>query len=716
MRFPGLENFRQFILQRDRVPLDPIKLQPADAHNSQNWLTYESALLLSQQRGTGIGFVFTHSDPFFFVDIDDALTETGWSDIANEITAMFRGAFMEVSMSGKGLHIIGRGKPNVPHRNKNTALHIELYTQRRFVALTGQGATGDATYECQSALDNLIDKYFAELNTEPLAEWTTKPCQEWSGPDDDTELLELATQIKTARSMLGHSPTFQELWTASPTLGKFYPHSENPFDHSSADLALCCHLAYLTGKDCDRIDRLFRMSALYRSKWEREDYRYNTITQAITQCRGVLNVSTRQDKDYSRDDIIPYNRLVDFFNDTYFVSQLDRFVASNGEVLSTHAFDMRCGRKIFCLDSAGQTTTNKASEAFRAAITLDPTLVVASVTYTCNTAYRSIDTNGKLNLWSKPMVKSAKGDAGIFKQHIAMLLPNEQDQHYLLWWLARVLQRPGEKILWAPVIQGAQGNGKTLIAEVMCDILGPEHSIMLDGTDIKSDYNDWIEGRIFVAIEELYVNDRLELLDKMKPYITGRTISVRKKFINTYSIDNMANFYCTTNHRDAIHKTDNDRRFWFVYTAQQGYNYKPDERWFSKLHAWKNNRRNIEALAHYLLHYPTVDEYHQAPVASMHEDIKRESMPEYILTLQQAIEQEAPGMRNGLISTVQVTKALRGAGPRKVAKALEVLGYIRLGKLSNVSIIDDGKRPYIYGTPDKLHTDWNSEYRKANNL
>ena len=52
-------------------------------------------------------------------------------------------------------------------------------------------------------------------------------------------------------------------------------------DHSRADQALCNELAYYTGKDPERMDRLFRQSGLWRDKWNREDYRTATIDRAI---------------------------------------------------------------------------------------------------------------------------------------------------------------------------------------------------------------------------------------------------------------------------------------------------------------------------------------------------------------------------------------------------------------------------------------------------
>jgi P4 family phage/plasmid primase-like protien len=55
---------------------------------------------------------------------------------------------------------------------------------------------------------------------------------------------------------------------------------------SEADLALCSMLAFRIGDNPELIDSLFRDSALYREKWERDDYREETIRKAIDGCNG----------------------------------------------------------------------------------------------------------------------------------------------------------------------------------------------------------------------------------------------------------------------------------------------------------------------------------------------------------------------------------------------------------------------------------------------
>jgi hypothetical protein len=51
---------------------------------------------------------------------------------------------------------------------------------------------------------------------------------------------------------------------------------------SEADQSLCNSLCFWCGIDTGRIDQLFRQSALMRDKWNREDYRTNTINNAIS--------------------------------------------------------------------------------------------------------------------------------------------------------------------------------------------------------------------------------------------------------------------------------------------------------------------------------------------------------------------------------------------------------------------------------------------------
>lgn len=298
----ALAAYRQFIVYRltpskdrlgklDKKPIDHRDGAVANPHDPQIWTDFNTASNAAKSRGTsyGVGFVFTQNDPFFFVDIDDCLEENGtWSPIANELCTLFNGAAIEISSSLKGLHIFGRGKVP-PHSCKNAALKLEFYTSGRFVALTGNGVIGNASYDCSDILTHFVDIYVpAKLTTTSPQEWPAEPCAEWNGPEDDEELLNKMLGSKSANAVFGGGASFNDLWTANAeALGKVYPSTNRAYDASSADAALAQHLAFWTGKNAGRMKKLMLRSALRREKWNRVDYLDRTIKKACTQQEKV---------------------------------------------------------------------------------------------------------------------------------------------------------------------------------------------------------------------------------------------------------------------------------------------------------------------------------------------------------------------------------------------------------------------------------------------
>ena len=302
----ALANTRAFIVFRldakpgtwklDKVPVDPVTGRNADAQNPEAWMTAHDALLWASNytQGTtagcyGIGIVLHEALGVACIDIDDCLQADGnWSPLAVRTCQRFPGAAVEVSLSGRGLHIFFRlrGAPR-PHSVKNVMLGLEAYDNFRFIALTGNGWAGSIDQDCTEAYDQLLVEHFPPrpevLNA---AEWTDKPVPQWSGPADDGELINRALRSRSAGAIFGGKVAFMDLWTAKvERLAQAFPSSTgNDFDHSGADQALFNHLCYWTGGNCERIARLARASALVRDKWERDSYfRTSILDSCATQ-------------------------------------------------------------------------------------------------------------------------------------------------------------------------------------------------------------------------------------------------------------------------------------------------------------------------------------------------------------------------------------------------------------------------------------------------
>ena len=278
-----------------------------DANDPANHMGAELACQWAAHYGPpyGVAKVFPPGGRFFFLDIDDCWVdgaegeEGQWSPIALTLCDRFAGCAVEVSTSGRGLHIFGRG-PVPDHGCTFKPLGLELYTEKRFVALTGTGVVGDAGHTPDpAAIRWLVDSYFPPRggsgSADRGADWTDGPCPEWRGPTDDAELLRRAMRSQSGKAALFGKAGFADLWEArADVLAATYPadaSGSGAYNASSADMALAQHLAFWTGRDCERIERLMRQSALVREKWDdrKEYYLPLTIRNAAAGCRDVLH-------------------------------------------------------------------------------------------------------------------------------------------------------------------------------------------------------------------------------------------------------------------------------------------------------------------------------------------------------------------------------------------------------------------------------------------
>lgn len=245
----------------------------ASVTDPSTWCGFAEAVAVSGF--DGVGFVLTADDPFVGVDLDHCIDDAGQitpeaQAIVNELSS-----YTEVTPSGRGLRMFVRGSLPAGRRKKGD---VEVYDSARFLTVTGHDLAGTPTTveERSTELLAIHHRVFGEAEAPPPT-----PPQE-RDPADDRELLARA---------LRRDRTFARLW-----LGDIsgYP------SHSEADLALASRLAYWTGRDPIRIDRLFRGSKLFRAKWDdtRGDQTYGqiTIAEAIKGCRvDVSNTESNED-------------------------------------------------------------------------------------------------------------------------------------------------------------------------------------------------------------------------------------------------------------------------------------------------------------------------------------------------------------------------------------------------------------------------------------
>lgn len=256
----------------------------AKADTPSTWSTFDEVTkAYHTKRFHGIGYMFSIDDPYTGIDFDGCIDESGiiqdkYSNWINEFDS-----YTEYSQSGTGVHIIIRGslrsllKPDGTGK-KNTGLNVEVYDHKRFFIFTGKHIphTLNEPQERQTKLEEWFHSVFKQTNNKVVN--ISKKGSSKNRHLTNEQVIRLCSENEKWGS------NFTKLFGECDT-------SKYNFDDSSADQALCNYLANMT-QNPEQIDELFRMSSLYRDKWERSDYREGTISKAI---QSVIEYRTNND-------------------------------------------------------------------------------------------------------------------------------------------------------------------------------------------------------------------------------------------------------------------------------------------------------------------------------------------------------------------------------------------------------------------------------------
>jgi hypothetical protein len=725
----------------------------------------------------------------FCLDLDKCRDGERWLPHAAAFCARFPGSLVECSVSGNGLHVFGTYTGERPeHGVKNKVYKLELYTRLRFIAITGVGAHGSILVDHTRALHALATEFFPPRDDVEYGDTLTEvPVPDWIGPDDDDELLRRALRSHSAGSVFGGKAAFADLFYANAaTLAKVFPAYKNTaYDESAADLALANHLAFWTGNNGVRMWRLMYRSNLVRSKWEeRAGYLVGTINRACgsqkqwyKDPRGVVTPTTQQPPAVetatlyaagpqgSTDaaagvsfpippaptgssvppapltidggaqqrppvgDYLTLTQQLHLFNGCVYVQDVHQVMLPQGYLLSSERFDAEFSGYTFAVTADGQTPAKKAWDAFVHSQVYNFPKVKGAF-FDPRRAPREVmlrDGWTFINSWVPIDIPRARGDVTPYLQHLKRILPLGNDAEILLAYFAAVVQFPGYKFQWWPLIQGVEGNGKTILSDLLESAVGARYTHWPKASEIGSKFNTPFYGKILVLVEDVKISEARESLwETLKPMITGRRLEIEAKGIDKVMREVCFNGVLNTNHKNGIRKTRNDRRICPFFCAQQ---HESDlardgltEEYFNGLRDWIANGGR-ELVAEFLASYPIPDQWNpvtkaiRAPKTTATEEAITAGLGSVEQEILEAIDQGRPGFKGGWVSStaLDVLLAQLGKGttiPRnKRRELLESLGYTLHPALPNgrSTVNDtDGNRPLLYikpGTPGFENTD-----------
>lgn len=697
---------KRFVSSLRKIPVHPYRGYPIDAMNSDNWVTGEKAVKLARIMGKDRGCNFVIGDGYFLIDLDHCIVDGQLTDNARKICDDFKHCYQEISQSGEGIHIIGKLNEKYEHRTKNSKLGIEFYTENRSVLITGnvfEGRKNNIDRFCDDIIDGFVNNFqlFPVSDGQLNYRWTETPSNDWSGPKNDDVLIAKALT----------NDNFRKLWKADEEfIEETYAN-----DHSSADAALCSHLAFWTGRNCERIEQLFSRSKLgKREKWQnRDDYRKRTIINACATCEKVAGiaegtipktVSKTPSYDHHVKDINENGRYASiemqkelFKHCVYLWKSGLIFDSSRYQVLDRDAFNGLYNHYSYALDWDGEKYTKSAYEAFRESKAYIP-MSCEDVLYEPNREYGEILEGLKysgfpdskfVNAFAVPEVDSRSGDATRFEEFVDKLFPDRNDKKIILSYMASIVQNKGKKVRWCPVIQGTQGNGKTTLMRIVEQAIGHQVSSVQSAKKIFGDnFNGWLEGKLFVGIDELKKVHYKDNVDDLNDMVTNHRISIRKMYCDPVQRGNYTNFMICTNHKDAVEVNGDTRRWCIFYTPQQCHDDLVRDgltkEYFSELNEWLDSE-GFAIVTNYLQNFEINEEYNpinhsRAPETSSTADATIDSLPTSVQKIKEAVDEGLQGFRNGFISSCAVS-AILGYKPTRwneISEGLDKLGYMKI--------------------------------------
>ena len=286
-----------------KVPIDPRTGALAATDDPSTWADLETALRRYRELDCdGIGLC--RNGDLIFIDLDGVLSpdrslrQFPWA--LKALRAIQGRAYLEVSVTGTGLHGICRGQLPAGRRQFDEPgedhVGFALYDGNRYFTMTGLPYHGTGDIQDLTAELAALHSELFPLKPPKSAKGSVPQAgqndERAIGSDfpavansdhpglpasfSDSELLDRARHAANGQN-------FQALFDYGHWRGKYPSQSE-------ADLALCCHFAFWAGHDPVRIESLFRQSALCDEKWRnRPDYRHRTIEAALNTVQDSYN-------------------------------------------------------------------------------------------------------------------------------------------------------------------------------------------------------------------------------------------------------------------------------------------------------------------------------------------------------------------------------------------------------------------------------------------
>ncbi|WP_292552244.1 primase-helicase family protein [Methylobacter sp.] len=308
----------------------------------------------------------------------------------------------------------------------------------------------------------------------------------------------------------------------------------------------------------------------------------------------------------------------------------------------------------------------------------------------------------ELNTWVPSAITAIEGDATMFLDLVDLIFDHDSEAvAFFLDAIAALVQKPGVKWAFMILIIGPQGIGKSLLCEMVAELVGHSNVAFPTHEVLKSPFTGWLMNAYVVIFHEL---DRMgrEVATRLKHWITSETLLINSKNVPEFHIRNYANILACSNHDDIATIEEDDRRMfsWLSKAEKQ----PPD--YYTRLYNWFFQEEGKSVVLDFLLRrdISRFNPNAAPPRTACRSRLIENGRSECDNFLLDALERHAPPFASDLCTATEILQYLRVQQIR--CSDAEIRRFLRQYGVSIGQTRIRGDRPCLWAVRD--HQRWAS--------
>ena len=154
-----------------------------------------------------------------------------------------------------------------------------------------------------------------------------------------------------------------------------------------------------------------------------------------------------------------------------------------------------------------------------------------------------IDTHNEF--WMPPIESKSTPGGDVWMQFLTNRVEDEYERNILLQYLAHLVQRPGQRTLWAPSLYShTKGSGKDTVLDPIIQLLG-RHNVYEKSID-EGNWTNFVSNKILIYLHD--IENTQNIYKMIKTMITDSRVEIVAKYKDSVNVDNIASFIVTTNY------------------------------------------------------------------------------------------------------------------------------------------------------------------------